>query len=949
MAQVRFDPPKQPVADSDLHRLVAFPPGTPLTLDEIRAAIKRLYGTGRYSTVEADTETSPAGLTLIFRTTDQWFVGPVEVKGKANNPPNLGQLANASRLDLGAPFNEGDLQTAVAGLTSLLQRNGLYMATVNPTVVRDAEHQQVSVTFQVNSGKRARLTLPQITGDTRLPPADLARAAKFKEILFFPWKQATQENVGLGLENIRRFYTKKDRLTADVTLDRTDYLASENRVRPTINADGGPVVKIQATGAKVSKGTLQKYVPVFDEGTANRDLLVAGDRNLRDYFQNNGYFDVQVDFESHDTGRDLQTITYTVSLGEKHRVVSLAVKGNHYFTTQQIRERMYLQPKGWIRLRHGRYSQSFADRDEDAIEGLYRDSGFRDCKATANVIDDYQGKKGDVAITMNVVEGSQYLVSGLQVNGMKLPNKDAILAKLASQPGQPFSETSVAMDRDYILESYRSVGYPSAAFDYRATPAAEPYRMSLVYTVTEGQPQYVRDVLITGLHVTRKRLTNPVVTLHAGDPLSWTEMGRMQRRLYNLGAFDKVDMAIQNPDGNTEEKYVDFHVVEGHLYTVAVGVGAEIAKIGASAAGTANPTGKTGFAPRFDFQISRLNLWGLGHTVSFKSRYSTLDRRVSLTYLAPRFRNVEGRNITVDALYDNTRDVLTFTAVRLQGGVQVSQRLSKATNLLYRYQWTNDRVDKTSLRIDPELIPLYSQPSRVAMFAVNLVQDRRDDPADAHHGIYNSLDLGLAENKFGGTTNFLRFLGRNSYYKTLGQTQMVLASNTEFGIIGPFHTGGTATTQYIPLPERFFGGGEANLRAFPNNQAGPRDTDTGFPLGGNALLFHSTELRFPFIGDNIQGVLFHDMGNVYTSLGSISFRVHQNGLTDFDYMVHAAGFGVRYRTPLGPLRVDLAYSINPPTFNGLQGTYQQLLFGGATRTVQSVSHFQFFFSIGQAF
>jgi outer membrane protein assembly factor BamA len=267
---------------------------------------------------------------------------------------------------------------------------------------------------------------------------------------------------------------------------------------------------------------------------------------------------------------------------------------------------------------------------------------------------------------------------------------------------------------------------------------------------------------------------------------------------------------------------------------------------------------------------------------------------------------------------------------------------------LFRYTWTKDRVDQNTLKISPLLIPLYSQPSRVGQFAVNLVQDRRDDPSDAHRGIYNSLDLGLASDKFGGNINFLRFLGRNSYYKRLAGN-FVLASNTEFGLIRPFNTGGIASTQYIPLPERFFGGGESTMRGFPMNQAGPRDTDTGFPLGGNALLFHSTEMRFPLIGDNISGVLFHDLGNVYSGLGSISFRVHQKNLTDFDYMVHAAGFGIRYRTPLGPLRLDLAYSINPPTFNGLQGTYQQLLFGGATRTVQNVSHFQFFFSIGQAF
>ena len=239
------------------------------------------------------------------------------------------------------------------------------------------------------------------------------------------------------------------------------------------------------------------------------------------------------------------------------------------------------------------------------------------------------------------------------------------------------------------------------------------HTINLQYNVTEGSAQFVRDVVVSGLRTSRRRLVDPLISLHPGDPLSWSEMGRMQRRLYNLGVFDKVDMAIQNADSDTAEKYVDFHCVEGHLYTMAVGVGAEIAKIGGSATDISNPTGTTGFAPRFDLQLSRLNMWGLGHSVNFNGRYSTLDRRASLSYSAPRFHNVEGRNITVSGLYDNTRDVLTFTAVKLQGAVQVSQRIDKATNLLFRYTWTDDRVDQNTLKISPLLIPLYSQPSRV--------------------------------------------------------------------------------------------------------------------------------------------------------------------------------------------------------------------------------------------
>jgi len=238
------------------------------------------------------------------------------------------------------------------------------------------------------------------------------------------------------------------------------------------------------------------------------------------------------------------------------------------------------------------------------------------------------------------------------------------------------------------------------------------------------------------------------------------------------------------------------------------------------------------------------------------------------------------------------------------------------------------------------------------MISGSVIQDRRDDPTDAHRGIYNTADLGLVYHGFGGSKNFLRFLGRNSYYHSL-KGELVLASNTEFGVIRPFKIApaitGTDRDNYIPLPERFYGGGTSSNRGFPDNQAGPRDLTTGFPVGGNALLFHSTELRFPLIGDNIRGVLFHDMGNVYSSLSSISFRFHQRDLQDFNYMVQAVGFGIRYRTPVGPVRLDLAYSLNPPTFNGLKGTYADLINNRAIQAVQRVSKFQFFISIGQAF
>jgi len=285
--------------------------------------------------------------------------------------------------------------------------------------------------------------------------------------------------------------------------------------------------------------------------------------------------------------------------------------------------------------------------------------------------------------------------------------------------------------------------------------------------------------------------------------------------------------------------------------------------------------------------------------------------------------------------------------------VQLSQKVSKTATFFYRYTYRG--VSVGSVKISPLLIPLVTQPVRVGLISGAMVYDRRDDPVDTHKGIYNTVDLGLADGALGSQRNFLRFLGRNATYHPIGH-KLVFARNTTIGMMHAFHFSGDPS-QAIPLPERFFSGGANSLRGFPENQAGPRDPLTGFPLGGTALFENQAEIRFPLIGDNIGGVLFYDAGNVYSSPGNISFRFHQRSVTDFDYMVHAVGFGVRYRTPIGPVRLDLGYAINPPRFFGFKGTLEDLLNAGVNPcqtspekcVQQSISHFQFFFSIGQTF
>ena len=970
IVDIQYQPAEQPLAQPDLDRVQTLKKGAPLHLAEVATVIDNLYATGRYDDIQVDAEPSGDGVTLRFITTFRWFNGHITMLGKFSEPPNRGQLANATLLNLGMPFQESELKSAQEHLKKLLGNNGLYEASFDMRTERDAKYQQVNFVLTLKSGKRAKYEMPLFQGDTKMSESALIRATGWRIPLIHWWRQVTQTKTRSGLDGIRKKYAKQDRLTASVKLDKLDYDASRRRVKANLDITAGPKVKVQAIEAKVSKGKLKKYVPIYEEGAVDRDLLVEGARNLRDYFQGKGYYDVTVDFKQLPPQDDELTIQYIISRGLRYKLVKVEFEGYKYFTADAFRERIFLQPAS-LALRHGRYSEQFRKNDEEAIQSLYASNGFRDAKVTSTVVNPYMGRIGEIAVTFHIDEGPQWFVDSLDIQGMQGVGPDRVQGDLSSFKNQPFSDVSIAADRNAILSYYYLHGFPKAAFQYSYTPSSAPNHINLKYVISEGPHQFINAVEISGLKATREGLVDRQLKIKAGDDLSPLALTAAQKRLYDLGVFAKVSTAIQNPDGDTDYKNVLFDFEEANRYLLKLGIGAELAQFGTTTNNITTPGGSTSFTPIFSVDLTRLNFRGTGQSVSLDLRYADFDKRASVNYIFPRFMNVDGRNITYSVLYDDSRDVRTFASKREEGSVQVSQKFSKATTGLFRFSYR--RVSTSNVIIPSLLVPQLLQPVRLGLLGMNLAQDKRDDPTDPHRGIYSSIDIGLASKFFGGQRSFGRVLLRNATYHRITHN-VILARQTEFGVIAPFSPpAGLSAAESVPLPERFFGGGETTDRGFPFNQAGPRDIGvpagpgapatqpTGFPLGGNALLFNNVELRFPLIGSNIGGALFWDAGNVYSSFHDISFSASQKNLQDFNYMVHAVGVGIRYRTPVGPIRVDLAYSVNPPSFVGFSGTVAQLLLCNpnpaanmpnpsyCTPVQQNVSHFQFFFTIGQSF
>src|ERR1051325_7466272 len=230
---------------------------------------------------------------------------------------------------------------------------------------------------------------------------------------------------------------------------------------------------------------------------------------------------------------------------------------------------------------------------------------------------DYQGKAGQVSVTVNITEGQQWIVDKLTVNGVVQENANAVLSRLASGDGQPFADTNLAADRDVVLTQYFRDGFPNADFKAEWSPSGEPNHVNVVYTITEGSSKYVRDVVTSGLSVTRRSLVDRNITLKPGEPLSPLEETEIQKRFYDLGIFARVDTAIQNPEGDEDHKYVIYNFQEANRYSLSVGFGAQVARFGTpSTNSVSSAAGTTGFSPQISADITRLNFLGLGHTVS---------------------------------------------------------------------------------------------------------------------------------------------------------------------------------------------------------------------------------------------------------------------------------------------------------------------------------------------
>jgi outer membrane protein insertion porin family len=984
---------------------IAVKVGEAMTQDAVAASIRTLYQTGDYADIEVVSRPQGDGIQLDFVVRENIFFNQLVIEG-LKPPPSESSASGAMQLSLGQTYREGDLEEAVARLKDTLQEDGLYQATVKVEKRPHPETHQLDVIVHVAPGPRVRLAHVDLQNNTEYHDAELLKLFRLKQ-----GSELTIARVQSAAGRIRKFLEKKGHLSERVAVRRGEYNSAANSLPLTLDVIAGPLVRLTVVGAKFSRGELRKLIPIYQEASVDVDLLEEGKRNLRERLEREGFFDATVDYtisddtaksENPDLKTGLETITYKVDRGIRYKSLRIEIVGNHYFSKSLLLSRLSIIPSSF--LTKPRFSRRLLDSDVLSMKSLYGGNGFLSASIVGSTPSDQT--KGELLVRFEVNEGKQTLVSGLKLEGMSAISEEELRSVLGSLPGQPYSEVSIASDRDNILALYFNEGFPNASFSWTAVPDTtketeeggakneahsgkgaqvvsdangtsleRAVPMKLIYKIQEGSQVMVRRVLLSGYNHTRRKVVQRQVKLKEGQPLREGDVVESQQKLYNLGVFNRVTIDAQNSAGTDPEKDVVVLVEEAKRYTIAYGGGFEVQRL----ASTTDPTGgEIEASPRGILELSKQDLTGRADTLSLKLRGSTIQGRALLAYNAPETLNKDNLSLQVTAYVEKSQDINTFTQTRYEGNVQITDRLSSRASLLFRYAFR--KVTLSNLNVPEEEVPLFYQPTLVSEFSVSWFRDTRDNPADASKGSFNTADLSVAGTALGSSASFIRLFMQNSTYHTISRNWS-FARSIRIGILQPYASTvslsfpaqtSPPSPQLIPLPERLFAGGGTSLRGYALNQAGPRDPLTGFPVGGQAMLIMNQELRFPMklpiIGSSLGGAFFYDGGNVYSRLDRITFRWSSpepifktaypgvppgrfnpqtcvyNCTNELNYFSNTVGFGLRYATPVGPIRIDLGYGLNRPEFV-IPCPNSIVLCQQGTR----LSRLQIFFNLGSSF
>jgi outer membrane protein insertion porin family len=852
-----------PLPEGLVRSAIVVATGQPRSRDAVRESLARLWALELFAAVQVEEVPDGGGVRLRFHLLRKPWVQRIAWQGDTGLP--RADLAAAAALPLGGDAGGERLERAKGELLRLLERRGYLTAVVGVSAVSDPATQGTAVRFDIAAGERARIHPLRIQGLSRFPAGRFHRALNLS-----PGQRYDEEEVRRGIRAAEERMRQDGFYEAGVRLGPTSRDPATNEVALTIAVTEGPEYRVEFVGdRRLRLSVLRQALPFADTGIVDAVALENAERLLRETYRERGYHFAEVAGERQP--RDgLTTIRFRVDPGPRVQVGRITFEGNRRFRDAQLQDLMQSRPA--TLLRSGLFREALLERDLRVLLAFYRSQGMAAAEVGPPAVR-FSPDRRTVEIGIPIVEGERLRVGSLRVEGTQALSAGEVLAALPLSPGSLWSESLAEEVRRAVGALYASRGHPSADAGVEAQP--RDGLVDVTVRVREGPLTRLGRLLVSGLVRTREEVVRREFPLEAAEPYDAGALLTAERRLGDLGIFERIEMEPVRPPP-TPFTDVALRLKEARPWRLDLGAGYS-----------------TDEGLRGSLELGHDNLFGTARRASLRGRVSGIEDSARLLFTEPRL--LGGRWQLDSQLYGERREEIGYEFERAGAATEVHREVPgvQRGRLRAALRYRAELVRRSD--VDPGLIEAAVTPGtyRIASLRPSLTLDRRNDPLSPTRGSLYFVALEAAGAPLGSEVNFLKSEVAGSWlFDWPGPT--ILALSARVGLARTLGQG-----HELPIEERFFAGGESTIRGYKRNRVGPLD-QAGHPRGGNARVVLNAEWRFP-IWRFVHGALFLDTGTVRSEILDLRLSEFKSGV----------GGGVRLLTPVGPLRFDVGYGLNP--------------------------------------
>jgi len=575
-------------------------------------------------------------------------------------------------------------------------------------------------------------------------------------------------------------------------------------------------------------------------------------------------------------------IMITVDEKTRVKVKSIAISGNKAIKTNDIRKVLATKPAWWF-INPGVFKEDVFEEDLEKVKALYDDIGYLDTEVTPDLKYSEGGQVLDIVLQIN--EGKQYLVGNVAVNGnLVLPEKD-VLSKIKMKSKKPFSTRGLRDDVVALKQYYYTYGYMNVTIEVERNLNPATGYIDVSYNIDGKEIVYIGKIEIKGNTKTRDIVIRRELRVYPGERFNGEKIKRSKERIYNLGFFENVSFDAEPTDTpNVQNVIVSVKETKTGEFSFGGGYSSIDMLVGFVEISQRN----------FDI-MNFPTFTGGGQNLTIKAEIGMVRNNFNVGWTDPwifGYPYAFGFDV-YRASHNRTGDLgWAYDEVRTGGDVRLGKEFNEYLrgNLIYRLE---------EVKID-NIIENASQDFKneqgtnwISSLLLDLTMDTRDNVFTPSKGVVLNGSIEDAGGVFGGDKDFVRGTFSASYYHTFFE-KLLLEVKGRAGIADPY-----GDSKELPIYERFYAGGANTIRGYKERRVGPRDSGSGDPIGGEAILVGNVELTFPVYEKILKGAVFYDVGNVWRRSEQFMAGGYKSG----------AGVGVRVNTPLGPVRVDYGYPL----------------------------------------